>query len=292
MQPESGVSDDAMLRRYLLGQLSAAELEEVEARLFADEPFWECLGAVEDELIDTYVRGELRGVDRESFESHFLAAPRRRERVALARAWIVPASAAAPRPARKWTEALRWLWPVGAGWRIVPAAALVAACGAVVAVVEINGKLARQNELTAGLQRQIGALTASQPPRPQANAPANSPIATTLAFVLTPGAQRDAGKSAQRIVIPRGSESIELTLPLSGSAGGAYRVVIQTAEGAQVWGADQVRSLNGPAGSLLRLSTPARVLVPGDYRVLLWRLIPGQPPEESEEYFIFEAASR
>ena len=81
--------DEAVLRRYLLGELSEAELDRVEERLFAaaDRDSEEQLSPAEDELIDSYVRGELSASEREHFESWFLTSPRRRERLELARTW-------------------------------------------------------------------------------------------------------------------------------------------------------------------------------------------------------------
>lgn len=54
-----------------------------------DDAFVHALDAVEKELIDSYVNGELAGERLERFESGYLASPLRRERVNLARAFVV-----------------------------------------------------------------------------------------------------------------------------------------------------------------------------------------------------------
>jgi anti-sigma factor RsiW len=74
-----------LIVRYLLGGLSPAERERLEGEYFGDDAFFERVMAVEGELIDSYVRGDLPADDRVRFESIFLADARRRKRVAFAR---------------------------------------------------------------------------------------------------------------------------------------------------------------------------------------------------------------
>src|SRR5688572_28396605 len=77
---------DADLRAYLLGQLPEEQQQRVEARIFADEQAQEEMLAVEEDLIDDYVRGDLSASDRANFESHFLSSERRAQKESLARA--------------------------------------------------------------------------------------------------------------------------------------------------------------------------------------------------------------
>src|SRR2546430_17616810 len=83
MGAEFKPADEAVLRHYLLGKLSEDEQSGVEERLFATEEYGEQLSLAEDDLIDSYVRGELSGRESERFEAHFLSSPRRGTRVAL-----------------------------------------------------------------------------------------------------------------------------------------------------------------------------------------------------------------
>src|SRR3954464_13969596 len=88
MDQEFNSGDETLLRHYLLGELREEEQSAIEERLFEDDTYGEHLSLVEDELIDEYIGGELRGGEREHFESHFLSSPRRRERVVLSQAWL------------------------------------------------------------------------------------------------------------------------------------------------------------------------------------------------------------
>ena len=76
------------MTRYLLGELSEQEQTELEARYFADSVLFDTLADVETALVDDYVRDRLPADTRLRFESHYLADPRRRERVRFARALI------------------------------------------------------------------------------------------------------------------------------------------------------------------------------------------------------------
>jgi hypothetical protein len=80
---------------YLLGALPAAEAERLDELSIADDEFADRLGAVENDLVDAYVRGELAGDRLERFNRHYLASPRRHEKVRLARTLIAYADAAA-----------------------------------------------------------------------------------------------------------------------------------------------------------------------------------------------------
>jgi hypothetical protein len=77
--------DEILLVRYLLGDLSQEEQVQVEDRAFADPEYLVVLQAVEVDLIDAYVNGELSPEERCGFERQFLASPERRRKVAFAR---------------------------------------------------------------------------------------------------------------------------------------------------------------------------------------------------------------
>lgn len=66
---------------YLLGELDEGERDRVEERYQADDDFYLRLRVAEDELIDSYVAGELAGADRERFERAYLTNPSRLRRV-------------------------------------------------------------------------------------------------------------------------------------------------------------------------------------------------------------------
>jgi anti-sigma factor RsiW len=78
--------DDELLTRYLLGELSSEEAERLDERSVADDEFSWRLTAVENDLVDAYVSGELSGKVLERFKTFYLASPKRREKVSFAQA--------------------------------------------------------------------------------------------------------------------------------------------------------------------------------------------------------------
>jgi hypothetical protein len=83
---KSDSNEQTRIRAYLLGRMAEADLSDLEERLLVDAEFYEELSIVEEELIEEYLRSELLVADRQSFETHFMAAPERREKLRFARA--------------------------------------------------------------------------------------------------------------------------------------------------------------------------------------------------------------
>ncbi len=79
---------DNLIRRYLLGELREADQAALEQELLIDREKFDQAWAVENELIDSYVRGEMSLADRKRFEDHYLASPLHRERVEIARSLL------------------------------------------------------------------------------------------------------------------------------------------------------------------------------------------------------------
>jgi anti-sigma factor RsiW len=77
---------EATLIRYLLGELPPAERDAFEDNYFEISDLREQVDAMEDELIDSYVRGDLTPTQRQHFERWFLLSPERQEKLKFARA--------------------------------------------------------------------------------------------------------------------------------------------------------------------------------------------------------------
>ena len=78
--------NEEFIARYLLGDLPEEQQTEIEDRAFRDEGFLQDIIAVESDLIDEYVRHELRDSQRRQFETRFLASAERRRKLEFARA--------------------------------------------------------------------------------------------------------------------------------------------------------------------------------------------------------------
>lgn len=76
---------DEMIIRYLIGSLPEEETEWLDELSIIDDEFAKRLTVVENDLVNSYVRGELSGEKLKRFISHYLASPKRREKVKTAK---------------------------------------------------------------------------------------------------------------------------------------------------------------------------------------------------------------
>ena len=101
------LNNEKFIARYLLGELSEEQQVEIEDRAFPDKEYLASITAVENDLIDEYVRRELSETERRKFESRFLASAERRKRVEFAKALTRVASEA---PVAEKTAIPQWSW--------------------------------------------------------------------------------------------------------------------------------------------------------------------------------------
>jgi CHAT domain-containing protein len=73
--------DELLIKKYLLREISAQQLQQVEARLMTDTAYFEQINLVEDDLIDDYVQGKLLAEERKSFEAAYLSSSAGQEQV-------------------------------------------------------------------------------------------------------------------------------------------------------------------------------------------------------------------
>jgi hypothetical protein len=78
--------DDELLRSYLLGELPEAEADRLEQRLLAEDELFDLMEALEAELLAASSRGELAPAERERVLRRLASSPQGRERLALAKA--------------------------------------------------------------------------------------------------------------------------------------------------------------------------------------------------------------
>ncbi len=87
--------DEEVLENYLLGASSETETERLDDLSITDDEVASRLRAIENDLVDAYVRGELSEERLSGFTSHYLASPMRREKVAFSKTFLALADKAA-----------------------------------------------------------------------------------------------------------------------------------------------------------------------------------------------------
>jgi hypothetical protein len=253
--------DETRARRYLLGQLSEDETTALEDEYFASSEALEGVWAVENDLVDAFVAGELAPEERAAFERHYLASALHRERLATARV-LRAATEGATR-----TAASRGRIPTWSVWLTVAAT--------IVLVLASRG-LRERPEAPAGPVAQVEATpTATAPTSLAAPAgadddgrgalvPASAPRTAVAAFALSPMLLR-SGQPTPTVRVPPGTDEVAITLqgdlPEGVAAGTRLRFGVATVEGARV----AVGQVQVTAHALGVARIPAARVPPGDY---------------------------
>jgi hypothetical protein len=248
LRPDS--KEQQTVRQYLLGRASPADSSRLEERLLTDGAFYEELLIAEDELMDQYLHQELSPVERQSFESHFLAAPKRQKQLRFARSlqrYVASTvgevtsnerPAIAPEEVRnrdagpvEWNPFKRFLSRPALAFSLSAALLIVVAVSWIV--------ISRRNE------------GGHQP-------------GTVYAVVLTPGLVREGGET-KKITIPPDVDTLRLQLELPVNEYESFGAALLTEDRREVWATEGLR----PAANLsvVDFDVPSRILKPGDYHV-------------------------
>ena len=266
------VPSDGVLVRYLLGLLPDEEAERLDELAVGDDAVARRLEAVENDLVDDFVRGALDGDVRAQFEAHFLSTARGREKVRFARALVRSAAAAPERrtPARA---------------HLVSRGLLAAA--AVVLVVAGSVFVARQTRDPGGpaptdvaRQPDVALPPQTAPTPPPATAP---PTPLVVAFALPP-ARRGIAQPLD-IRLPAAASEVILRLELEGDDFPEYAAVVrETATGRILHEASRLRSQAFGDSRIVPLSVPASSLPPTHAVVELTGRKPGEASEPLSTY--------
>lgn len=291
------------LRDYVLGALPEAEQTTVEQALLADRDQFDEACALENELVDRYVRNQMPAAERTRFEQHYLTSLLHRERVAIAKAFLEEID----RTPAEVTLPLAWWQRWRASFRM-PQLALSGALAAALLLTagialwqwreraQLNDQLAQArqhsqteverratqqqqtvNELTQAQQRNQKLQTELeklQQPKEPAPAPA------LLSFLLLSAATRDGNSSPT--IIPRNQRNVQLLMPLDGARYAGYQTTLQTVEGRALFSL-AARATQDRAFAALTL--PATRLTRGDYVVILTGRQANGATEEIDRYF-------
>jgi hypothetical protein len=225
--------------RYLLGQVSPEERDTLEDRYLVDEGPFEELVAAENDLIDSYARGNLSPVEAQLFEQNFLVTTQRRERVEFARAMLDHTSAPSRSEAHAGTFSHARPW-ISTG-RLATAAIYIAAVTAVIWLGIYDLGLRRQismlQQQELQLRQQIQELTAQlqsfgvNHPMPDV-IPLPPPGSTTISMVLVPAAR--GGDRQNTVFIAPNTWSVSLLLRRPQENYVEYAVSLETVEGTRL----------------------------------------------------------
>ena len=285
---------DQVATRYLLGALSEAEASAVEQKYFADPQLFQRLVEAENDLVDKYARGSLPPEMRDRFENYYLNHPERRQRAKFASALVAKVDqinkVTADDTESWWSRLLALVQGPRFAWGLAVVILLVSACGIWFLfesrrlkqqLVRNEAERVRQAEREHDLQNQIAGERARADqlaselerlrPEQQTAQPGPTPStpATLATLVLTiSGARSGATGPPATLVIAPGTEKARVQLNLRENDYPTYTVVIQTADGQQIFKSDALHPTSKRGASLVAIA-PAKIFRNGDYILTL-----------------------
>ena len=302
------LNNESVIARYLLGELSEEQQIEIEDRAFADKKYLASITAVENDLIDEYVRNELSGAERQRFEKKFLASAERRKRVEFARALTGVLS---EQPVQKKIvvhETRTWSWwdSIYAFINGLTPAAKMAFVSAVPLLLIGAGYLSLE---TLRLRRELTELRAAQQSQQNSqqqalelerhrneelNAQLNqekqqreqtdeslrelseagdavnpAPSPVIASLTLLPGLSR-GGDNKPSLVLPDDARLVRLQIGIDPEEPYKnFNVELRTSAGRQVWTREKLNARNRRGTRAVGLTLPAKALKSGEYELRL-----------------------
>ena len=307
--------DDQLLVRYLLGALPHEEAERLDELSVVNDEFALRLNAVENDLVDAYVRGELSGETLERFKSSYLASMNRREKVRFAEALLAlegrtapvtkPTASAirpsSPRPAEDYSQqpSRRKFLTVP---RLVPQWALAAMVLILLAgsfLLIDNQHLRKQARETEGeriardqheqqLLTQLADLRASNAGalkelKDTSQSPTNLDQLKTVSLLLQPE-MRGAGR-VETLHLRRGTDLVVLLLVLESDDFPTYRIVLKDPATNQIlWRSTDLKSASAGKNKAVSIGFRASLLKERNYLAELTGIAPSGTSEFISAY--------
>jgi anti-sigma-K factor RskA len=317
------INNETLIARYLLGELPEEQQVEIEDRAFSDKEYLASITAVENDLIDEYVRGELSATARQRFEARFLASAERRKRVEFAKALRTVVSESAGPEKKVVRDAKRWSWReslyaflngLNPSARLAAvAAAILFVAGAAWLFVETQrlrrqvNQLQAENQSGRNLQQSLEAerkrnaelnarLDQEKQQREQtdeslrqltetteATNPAPRPVIAAL--TLLPGLSR-GGDQKPSLDLSNDARLVRLQIGIDPEEQyKTFAVELRTLAGRQVWNRENLAARTRRGTRAVGLTLPATVLKSGEYELRLRGLTESGGAEDVGFYY-------
>jgi hypothetical protein len=316
------INNEELISRYLLGELPEEQQVEIEDRAFSDKDYLAGITAIENDLIDEYVRGELSAADQKQFESRFLASAERRKRVEFASALrTVVSESTVPKknvvhdkPSWSWRDSLyaflnglnpaarlafvaaMILLIVGAAWLFTETLRLRRQVNQLRAEKQsgqdlqqtLDAERKRNEELNARLnqekqQREQTDESLRQLTESEATKPAPPPVFASL--TLLPGLARSGGQKPN-LDLSNDVRLVRLQIGIDPEEQyKSFAVELRTVAGRGVWNRENLAARTRRGTRAVGLTLPATVLKSGEYELRLRGLTEGGGSEDVGFYY-------
>jgi hypothetical protein len=290
--------DENVLRKYLLGDISPEEQEEIELWLMSNENAYDLLEAAEDDLIDDSLAGRLGTGDLDRFHHHFLIAPERQRKLRFSRSFRRAVDAAAQpapvvlpsrlglldilryRPAFFYAvSALIVISLTATVWSFTKVMELQSELRTVTAQLADAGR--NRDELKRRLDESEAATRALQVAIPPANL---SPAPVLLAMNLVPGITRSSNE-IPTITLAANASRVRFSLALLDDNFTVYRASLMNADSREIWVENKVSPTASRDGKAVVVTVPTEVLSSGDFSFNLLGIPESGTPESAGRYY-------
>jgi len=258
-------SDDQTIARYLLGVLPSEERRQLEERLFTDDLLHEQCEAAADDLIHAYLRDALPPQERARFESHFLASPRRRERLDFVRDLVTVVGRITPQAVAPELPPAPILQRAPSRWRPwVPAASLLLASAAFIAALLLAPPRRPPEPSLASPQPSL----ALSPPLPPGKAPVeavqSAPREESVRMVRLPHAPP---ARPTEVRLSAAARIVRLEVAVEDGGPPSYDAIVRKADGSEAWRAEGLAPSR--PGEPLVVPIPATIFSSADYVLIV-----------------------
>lgn len=266
---------DALLREFLLGEVSDEDRESIEELFLTDSSIRERVLALEQDLTDDYLDDSLSDEEKKQFLSRYAQTDEQIRNIKISGAikhWAIEEARASRRPAPTislWSRFWTWLRIKP---RFVVPIAVAIVIATVLAVVWLNNRSERRRHFA--IEQQLAQL----------NSPANlrevPPAMIQLSVRL--GSVRSVEPQTE-LKIPAGTRLVELQLPWTRNEHYArYQAEIKRADRESFVISDL--PVESERQNTIRLRLPAELLTKGNFQIVLTGVAANNSPGWSEEY--------
>jgi hypothetical protein len=298
---------DKTLTGYLLGSLRQDQTERLDELSIVDGDFAARLDAVENDMVDAYVRGRLSGDTLQKFRARYLSSAKRREKVRFAQSlyhfegkhFTQAAATGESVPAQESRSLFSpgsWRSFAFPAWIAAGALAMMLAIGLLfIDNLQLRNRMSqanadrqqliqRERDLQARLdqvhasdagvaaelaqvQKSLAELEQASPNRNPATRSSFPPLGV-VAFTLAP--QLRGATQMPHLSLPPGTTRVDLHLDLESNDYPQYQVALKSLGADQiVWQSGKLKAeTKGQRGAVL-VSMPAGLLKPGTYQLEL-----------------------
>jgi len=324
--------NENLIKRYLLGELAEAEQTAFEQvlmndrihggerdqteigqaafarELLNDQSKFDQVWAIENELIGNYVRGEMSRADRERFESHYMASPLHRERVAIAELFLT--SIDQTTDARGEVRETPWwsmflprrpqiifagasvtalLLLLGAVWGLIERTRLTEQIAKIQNETQIESSFLKKREQELALRNKelekevVAGRQRSEQMQEELEQLRRQPQ-PALSFLFNAESVRN-GNAPPPPTVPLIKGNARFLMELDGDEYQSYQVRLQTAEGQEILRKQADKISFGKGRAFAAVTIPTRTLAKGDYVLILSGQTTDGRIEEIDRYF-------